>query len=101
MKGCRRIAPLATMAPACIDIGSRRQFVEESGVDEDGDSIGYGDLSTTRFTVVRRSSSMMPTLQRARRQAENPRPAKKRSTVNATSSGPCIFGFDYVHRGGT
>ena len=50
-------------------------------------------MQALRFSVVRRSSSMIPTLivSGGRPSSSSTRPNS--STVNATSSGPCIFGF--------
>jgi hypothetical protein len=95
---------MATMAYGDIDVwilvaGS----IEESGVDEPGDSIR---AAACRHQIhrgsVRRSSSLMPTPSPALPDAR-PRPSDPPEEIDGErpSSGPCIFGFDYVHRGGT
>ncbi len=50
-------------------------------------------MQAFRFTVVRRSSSMMPTFRvlRGRPRTSSTRPNS--SLVKAASSGPCIFGL--------
>ncbi|MNS99333.1 hypothetical protein D3C72_1337320 [compost metagenome] len=50
-------------------------------------------MQALRLIVVRRSSSMIPTLRvlRGRPSTSSMRPNS--SLVNAASSGPCIFGF--------
>ena len=50
-------------------------------------------IHSARFTVVRRSSSMMPTLRVLRGNPNRSSISEKSSTVRLTSSGPCIFGF--------
>ena len=67
--------------------------VEEAGVDEDDAVAAASAMQALRLTVVRRSSSMMPTLTVLARQAEQSSTRPNSSSVNATSSGPCIFGL--------
>ncbi len=50
-------------------------------------------MHSFRFTVVRRSSSMMPTFMVKRGMPSASSMAANSSSVKATSSGPCIFGF--------
>ena len=50
-------------------------------------------MQALRLSVVRRSSSMMPTLMVSGGRPSTSSTRENRSIVNATSSGPCIFGF--------
>ena len=50
-------------------------------------------MQALRFSVVRRSSSMIPTLMVSGGIPSTCSTRENSSTVNATSSGPCIFGF--------
>ena len=50
-------------------------------------------MLSLRFSVVRRSSSMIPTLSVFRRMPSAASTRAKSSTAKATSSGPCIFGL--------
>ena len=50
-------------------------------------------MQALRLSVVRRSSSMIPTLMVSRGRPSTCSTRANSSTVNATSSGPCIFGF--------
>ena len=50
-------------------------------------------MHALRFTEVRRSSSMMPTLIVSSGRPSSASTRRNRSTVKATSSGPCILGF--------
>ena len=50
-------------------------------------------MQALRLTVVRRSSSMIPTLSVFCGSPSTSSTRLNSSTVYATSSGPCIFGF--------
>ncbi len=50
-------------------------------------------MQALRFAEVRRSSSMIPSLIVPRPSPSRSSTAANRSSVNLTSSGPCIFGF--------
>ncbi len=50
-------------------------------------------IHSARFTVVRRSSSMMPTLRVLRGNSKRSSICENSSTARLTSSGPCILGF--------
>src|SRR5699024_7324227 len=50
-------------------------------------------MHAARFTVVRRSSSMMPTLRVFAGSPSSDSIRPNSSVVNATSSGPCCFGL--------
>ena len=66
--------------------------VEEAGVDEH-DALRRVWMQALRLTVVRRSSSMMPTLMVFSGSASSFSTRPNNSQVSATSSGPCIFGL--------
>ena len=50
-------------------------------------------MQALRLTVVRRSSSMMPTLRVLRARPSTSSTRLNSSLAKATSSGPCIFGL--------
>ena len=67
--------------------------VEEAGVDERRAGRCAAAMHALRFADVRRSSSMIPSLMVPRSSPKRSSTRANRSSVNATSSGPCIFGF--------
>ncbi len=90
---CFFISPLRIMAPASIEVWISSPVRSRKPVLMNTTRFSAALIAALRFTVVRRSSSMMPTL---RVFSGRPRTCSTRpnnSTVKATSSGPCIFGL--------
>ena len=87
------MVPLRTIGPASIEVWISSPVRSRNPVLMNTTRSAAALMHAFRLTVVRRSSSMMPTFSVA---CGNPRTSSTRlnsSVVNATSSGPCIFGL--------
>ncbi len=84
---------LRTTGPACMEVWISSPVRSRKPVLMKATRSRAASMHALRLTVVRRSSSMMPTLMVSR---GSPRISSTRvnsSTAKATSSGPCIFGL--------
>ena len=90
---CCFICVLATKGPASIDVCSSSPVRSRKPVLMNTTRSEAARIHSLRLTVVRRSSSIIPTFMvlRGKLSASSTRPNS--SVVNATSSGPCIFGL--------
>ena len=84
---------LRTMGPASIEVWISSPVRSRKPVLMKTIRSPAARMHALRFTVVRRSSSMMPIFRCCAAGRACPRRAAKRSLANATSSGPCIFGL--------
>ena len=93
IQGWFLISDLRIMGPASIEVWISSPVRSRNPVLMKMIRSDAARIHSLRFTVVRRSSSMMPILRvfGAMPRAASTRP--KSSTANAVSSGPCILGF--------
>ena len=86
------MSALRTIGPASIELWISSPVRSRKPVLMKATRFFAARMHSARFTVVRRSSSMMPifTVWRGRPSASSTR--SKTSETKAASSGPCIFG---------
>ena len=87
------MSALRTIAPACIDVWISSPVRSRKPVLMNTTRSAATWMHASRFTVVRRSSSMIPTLIVFGSRPSVCSTAANVSHVSCTSSGPCIFGF--------
>ena len=87
------MAPLRTIGPASIEVWISSPVRSRKPVLMNTTRSAAALMQALRLTVVRRSSSMMPTLRVACGSPSTSSTRLNSSQVNATSSGPCILGL--------
>ena len=87
------MSALRTMAPASIEVWISSPVRSRKPVLMNTTRDRAARMHSARLTVVRRSSSMIPTLIVFGASPTTASTAANRSSVSATSSGPCILGL--------
>ena len=87
------MSPLRIIGPACIAVCISSPVRSRKPVLMKATRLAAAAMQAFRFTLVRRSSSMMPSLTvlSGRPSSFSTRPNS--SLAKATSAGPCIFGL--------
>ncbi len=87
------MSPLRTMGPACMEVWISSPVRSRKPVLMKATRLGAAAMQAFRFTEVRRSSSMMPSLTVLSGRPSSCSTRPNSSSVKATSCGPCILGL--------
>ena len=87
------MSPLRTMGPACMAVCISSPVRSKKPVLINATRLLAAAMQACRLTLVRRSSSMMPSLTVLSGKPSICSTRPNSSSANATSAGPCILGL--------
>ncbi len=87
------MSPLRTIGPACMALCISSPVRSRKPVLMNATRLAAAPMQALRLTLVRRSSSMMPSLTVSAGRPSTCSTRPNSSLANATSAGPCILGL--------
>ena len=87
------MSPLRSMGPACMAVCISSPVRSRKPVLMNATRLAAAAIQAFKFTLVRRSSSMMPSLTVLSLRPKTFSTRPNNSQANATSVGPCILGL--------